>query len=376
MDNTELHYLTYDPEEIWNEMIYAYVQAGGDVLYPGDEKEMLLRSVQADIVSVFAGVDNALRMQTLRYAVGEYLDVLGEQRGCSRLEAAKAVVTLEVTAASTCLAQTVPASNLLTADGVTFWRLDSDLVLAGGSQTQDVTATCETAGVIGNTLTEDTVLTFVTPVAGVTVSAKFDASGGRDKELDDAYRERIRTWMSTASTAGPKRQYEAIAKATPNATIRDAFASNVHPTTHQTTEGTVFVYILGEADEATEDEIQAVQDHIAAVDATPLTDRPMAWESTRIPYNIVATAKYNGSDAVEDAINAAVEEYKEWQNWKIGRPFDPDRLRAMLYNAGATDIQFSNTSTMGSVTRTPIYYPVTYAGQHWFGTVQLTLSTS
>ena len=54
MDNTEIHYLTYDPDEIWNEMITAYVEAGGDVLYPGDEKEMLLRGVQAMITQVFA----------------------------------------------------------------------------------------------------------------------------------------------------------------------------------------------------------------------------------------------------------------------------------------------------------------------------------
>ena len=43
MDNTELHYLTYDPDEIWAEMQRAYVENGGDILYPGDEKEMLLR---------------------------------------------------------------------------------------------------------------------------------------------------------------------------------------------------------------------------------------------------------------------------------------------------------------------------------------------
>jgi hypothetical protein len=27
MDTTELHYLTYDPDEIWDEMIAAYVDA-------------------------------------------------------------------------------------------------------------------------------------------------------------------------------------------------------------------------------------------------------------------------------------------------------------------------------------------------------------
>ena len=68
MDNTELHYITFDPDEMWQAMNLAYIEAGGDVLYAGDEKEMLLRGVQAILMQAFAGVDNALRMATLRDA--------------------------------------------------------------------------------------------------------------------------------------------------------------------------------------------------------------------------------------------------------------------------------------------------------------------
>ena len=49
----ELHYVTYDPEELWQAMVTAYIGAGGDLLYPGDEKEMLLRGVQAALVEGF-----------------------------------------------------------------------------------------------------------------------------------------------------------------------------------------------------------------------------------------------------------------------------------------------------------------------------------
>ena len=67
MDNSEVHYLAYDPDAIWREMLIAYAEAGGDVLYPGDEREMLLRGVQSIVTQVFAAVDVALRMDTLRY---------------------------------------------------------------------------------------------------------------------------------------------------------------------------------------------------------------------------------------------------------------------------------------------------------------------
>jgi uncharacterized phage protein gp47/JayE len=77
------------------------------VLYPGDEKELLLRGVQAMITQVFAGVDNALRMQTLRYAVGDYLGVLGEQRNCERIQASAATAVVQITFQATGQAKTL-----------------------------------------------------------------------------------------------------------------------------------------------------------------------------------------------------------------------------------------------------------------------------
>jgi uncharacterized phage protein gp47/JayE len=55
---------------------------------------MLLRGVQGIIMQAFAGIDNALRMDTLRYAVGEYLDIYGEKRNCYRIAAAAATSTI------------------------------------------------------------------------------------------------------------------------------------------------------------------------------------------------------------------------------------------------------------------------------------------
>ena len=36
MDNTELHYLTYDEGAIWEEMVLAYIGAGGEEEQPAD----------------------------------------------------------------------------------------------------------------------------------------------------------------------------------------------------------------------------------------------------------------------------------------------------------------------------------------------------
>ena len=60
----ELHYVTYDPEEMWQAMVTAYIGAGGDLLYPGDEKEMLLRGVQAALVEGFSRQAYSKRMNS------------------------------------------------------------------------------------------------------------------------------------------------------------------------------------------------------------------------------------------------------------------------------------------------------------------------
>ena len=40
MDNTELHFVTYDTEDMWAKMMAAYVDAGGDVLERGRRRRV------------------------------------------------------------------------------------------------------------------------------------------------------------------------------------------------------------------------------------------------------------------------------------------------------------------------------------------------
>ena len=131
MDTSAVHYVSYDPDAIWREMLTAYVDAGGDILYPGNEKEMLLRAVLAIVTQVFAGVDNALRMDTLRYAVGDYLDLYGEKRNCDRIAASAAECTVTIQFSASGKSRTIPAGTALTADGVMFYQLKNDILQNG-----------------------------------------------------------------------------------------------------------------------------------------------------------------------------------------------------------------------------------------------------
>ena len=349
MDTTEVHYLTYDPDEIWTEMLKAYVEAGGDILYPGDEKEMLLRSVLADIVQVFAAVDNALRMQTLRYAVGEYLDILGEQRSCERIGAKAAKATVTITANATGRESVVSAGTAMTADGSVFYLLDDDLELTGSAQTQTVSVTAEQTGTTGNALLAGAELSLASTNPAVSaIVAATDAGGGQDKEDDDTYRERIRAYMLTSVTAGPKRQYEAIAEAV-SSVIVDARAMAAGA-------GTVCVYLALSDDAGSEALIAEVEAALNDDNVRPLTDLVTVQLADEAAYTLNVRYIYDGSADIQAAAEQAAADYQVWQENTIGQAFNPDRLMAALYQAGVTRVIWDEGSEFegGSVEYTQI----------------------
>lgn len=348
MDN-EIHYLTYDPEAIWEEMIVAYVEAGGDILYPGDEKEMLLRGVQSIITQVFAGVDVALRMDTLRYAVGEYLDLYGEKRNCIRIPAEAATCTVEIRFRASGTAKTIEAGTALTADGERLYLLQEDLTQTGYAQTISAEVVCRETGGLGNGLLVGTQLQFMVPNPAVTsVYATRDASGGQDEEDDETYRERIRTYGLSNITTGPRTQYESIAM---NVTseILDARAINMGA-------GNVGIYLILQSDIGAPAILKSVEDALSAEDVRPLTDTVTVYRAEKKPYKLNVQYDPGTGRDITQAISNAVSEYQRWQDQLIGRAFNPDKLMAMLYNAGAIRAVWGEGSNFdgGNVVYTPI----------------------
>lgn len=338
MDDNTIHYLTYDPDAVWMDMILAYIEAGGDVLYPGDEKEIFLRGIQQMFVQAFAGMDNALRMDTLRYAVRDYLDLYGEKRNCYRLRATAARAEVEITFRATGEAKTFPAGTALTADGEVMYLLEEDVAQTGHVQVVRAALICEAAGAIGNGLTKGMQMQFLTPQhAIVSACCSESASGGQNEEDDETYRERIRRFGLSAVTTGPASQYESVAMSVTNE-ILDASAINLGA-------GEVGVYLLLANDEGADGILDAVRDRLNALDTRPLTDHLTVAQAASIPYTLNVQYGMSAGSNASEAIAAAVKEYKAWQDETIGRAFNPDKLMAMLYQAGAIRVVWGEGSS-------------------------------
>ena len=349
MDSTELHYVTYDRDAIWQKMLAAYADAGGDLLYPGDEKEMLLRAVLAVLMHTFAGVDNAMRMQTLRYAVGDYLDIIGEQRSCPRIAAAAATAVAQFSLAATGETGTLPQGTEMTADGQLFFKTTEDIALTGYAQKLTCPIECTQVGTAGNALLSGTPLFLAAPVAAVlTIITTQDAAGGTGKEDDETYRARIRDYGLASVSTGPQRQYEAAAMAV-STEILDAAALNLGA-------GHVGVYLILASQTGQQALLDSVKEALNAVDVRPLTDTVSCHLADEMTYTLNVLYKAENGQGQQEAIVEAVTEYQAWQDNVIGQPFNPEKLMALLYQAGASRVVFGEGSAFndGTVTYTEI----------------------
>jgi len=361
MDNSELHYLTYDPEEIYKEMLYAYIENGGDILYPGDEKEILLRSVQSIMVQALAGVDNALRMSTLRYAAGSYLDLYGEKRGCSRIEAQSARAVIEIRFRATGQAGVIEAGSGLTAAGTRFYTLDADVVQTGYQQTVRTTVTDQDTGSAGNGLLAGTQMQLLASCPAVeSVFCVEDAAGGQEREEDEAYRERIRLSGLVGVTTGPRVQYETAAKSV-TSEILDARAVNLGA-------GVVGVALLLASDTGAAAILKNVEEALSAQSVRPMTDTVRVYRAAEVPYRVHVLYKLESDGGGTGKIADVVAEYKKWQDETIGRAFNPDRLLAGIYQAGAVRVMWGEGSEFNGG---PVAYTEIEATAHCKGTITL-----
>ena len=334
MDSTELHYVNYDPEELWNRIHQTYLSEGGDILYPGNEKEILLRAVQAVCVAILGRVDNALRQATRKYAQDEFLDLYGEERGCPRIEATAATATVEITFRATGTAQTIEAGTELTADGIMLYHLTEDIEASGAAETIETTIECSEAGAAGNALANGTQMQFMQGNGAVlSVYATSNATGGQDREDEEAYRERIGTHGLTTNTTGPSGAYEAAAEAV-STLVLDAKALNDG-------DDEVGIYLVLEDGADSETILAEVEAALSPTTVRPLNDHVEAHLADEVEYILRPKVYYPSSANLDGTIDEAVEEYQDWQDHTIGRAFNPDKLTATLYQLGATRVQYA-----------------------------------
>lgn len=336
LDNlADIVFVDADADEVESYVIGRYEAITGRTLAKGDPVRLFLLTVAALIVLLLNKINETGKQNLLRYATGDNLDHLGALVGVERIPAKAAVTTMRIRlSAKLQTATIIPAGTRFTAGDNVFFALDAPLVIDAGATSADGSATCLTKGELGNGYVAGQLKTLVDPVPYVDSVANITTSeGGAEVQADDSYREDIRLAPENFSTAGPEGAYIYHAK---RASTKIADVTVWSPEA-----GKVEVRPLLAGGELPGDEmLQQVKATLDDKKVRPLTDNISVLAPEKVDYTIsltyyIASDNKTQATAIQNAVNAAVDNYVLWQKSKLGRDINPSELIVRVMAAGA-----------------------------------------
>lgn len=341
-----IKFVDYDSESVIATLVAGFEEVLGETLQPSDERRIFLNQLAQVIVGIKANINDTGNQVLLRYARGEALDAIGEMLGVERLPASPAKCTLKFTlSAAQSVPVTIPKGTRATPDGNLYFATDSDLVILAGELYGNVTATSVGTGVAYNGFVAGQVKYIVDNASYLKGVENSNAtSGGTDEEDDESLRERIRLVPESFSTAGCSESYVYWAK-TASTEVGDV-------SVHSPSAGAVNVYIIkadGSVPSSTDQLLETVLEVVSARDKRPLTDNVSVLPPTKSNYAINFSYYISKDDetkatSIQAEVNKAVEKYIAWQGEKIGRDINPDKLRNLVLNAGASRVTMTSPS--------------------------------
>lgn len=337
----EVNFFDTDPQQIVTDVRSTYESILNKTVADASPESLFINTMAYWIVLQRQQYEEALKQNLLYYADDDNLDQLGAFRLTPRLEAQGSSTTLQFTLSAPQTGDVIiPKGTRATADNVIYFATNENLIIPAGAMTGTVGSTSIQTGTSSNNIGIGEISTIVDPVPYVAEVSNIDVSlGGRDRELDGAYRERIYNAPAVFSIAGPRDAYVFLAKAASSAIGEVTVTSDMA--------GTVNVYPL-----LTNGEIpnQAILDLVeAALNANtvrPLSDNVVVAAPSIKNYALSLTYYVLTDDAgnvgnIQTAVNKAVDDWILWQRQKIGRDINTSELIRRVVVAGAKRVVIS-----------------------------------
>lgn len=304
----EPEFVSRDAEVITSECIALYESLTGKTLYPAQVERILIDVIAYREKLVREAIQDAGKLNLVRYSRAPVLDYLGEGVGVPRLDAIAATTTLKfVFDPKPAAAVVLPAGTLVTVGEIAFGT-DSDVVVAAGAQSIEIDATCTTPGVIGNGFVVGQVQTLDSVLPDLSVAAVSNTTvtaDGAEAEDDEYYKERITLAPERWSNCGSVGAYQFWARSAHPDIIAVAVVSpspgvvNLHPLTK-----------TGLPSQGIKDLVAAA---CSADTARPLTDDVHVLDPVLSDYQIVARiTRYKNADN-DLTLSTAQKAAQDWQ---------------------------------------------------------------
>ena len=331
-----------DAQELYSSIIGQLQEDCDETLTEGDERRIFGEAIVALLVGVYNKIDDVAKQTMLRYARGEILDLIGEMYDCERLQAKKAKTVVRYTLKSAYTAAiTIPQNSRVSTEDEHYFLTTEEVVIQVGDTYVDVEVEAEYGGESYNGYIKNTVSMIIDLISYVDTVTNLDVTdGGTDEETDNEYRQRIKLALTKFSTAGPQNAYRYWAM-TADKDIADAYIYS-----EQACLITISI-VMNNGELPTKEVIQKVKEVVSAADVKPLGDFVTVKAPETEEYDI--KLKYyvtyeNESEAVKaieseeyiDDLGAkktgVLKQYRAWQDCKIARNINPDKLRALIMN--------------------------------------------
>lgn len=303
---------------------------------------IILNANAALIYQALQYIDRAGKSNMLKDTYGEYLDNLATLKGVTRNPAQPATVTVRFNLESARGSATaIPSGTRVSSGGDVLFATSEYTEIPPGEIFKDVKAKCLTNGITGNDFAIGEINVLVDPVLYInSVINITKPEGGADTENDDSLKKRVFYAPSAYSSAGSLASYLYWVQSYSNNII------DVNISTEEES-ATVDIRVLLENGKLPDRNfLNNLLEYISTDDKKPLTDLIRVSAPSPVEYGIDFTYYINQSDRqqalmIQNAVTQAVEKYKKWQNEKIGRDVNPDKLREFVMSAGAKRVEIA-----------------------------------
>lgn len=334
------------PAEIESEVLARYTTLTGKTLLAADPRRLLLQSLTTALAHLYSLIELADLRNLPATADGTSLDNLGTFVGTTRLAGEGSVVDLLYSRTVVATEQIIPAGHrVTTADAAFVWATVEALTLPVGTASGAVQARCTVIGPESNGILAGAIDVLVDPIAGIAVLSTSDTAGGTDEQTDDEFREAVVAAPDGFTIAGPRSAYEWLAKQASTHVLDATALGPDDDDTAAPAAGEVAVFLLLDTDDPTVEAavIALVEAALSADTVRPLGDLVTVEAAAEVSYTCQASywipqAEAANVAAIQAAVEAAQEEYLDWQEAALGRDVDPSELHALLYAAGARRI--------------------------------------
>lgn len=313
------------------------------VLPKADKFRIIINSIALILYQNLQCIDRAGKQNTLKYAYGEYLDNKAAEKGVVRKTAKAATVnvkfSLEAARSSSTL---IPKGTRVSNNSDIYFETQNSEEIAAGNTDIVISCVCTEAGTLGNNIQIGEITTLVDPVAYISEVVNTTIStGGTDEEDDDSLRERVFLAPSSYTTTGSADAYIYHCKLFSN-DIADVIA------TSDVGSAVVNIIVLLKNGVIPEEKlITQLQEYLNGDSIKTLTDKVVVAAPSVKKYDINLTYYINKSERskallIKKNVEKAIDEYILWQNSKIGRDINPDKLIEKIIAAGAKRIAISS----------------------------------